>query len=204
MLSFGSFLYTSTHVPALLVILVILVFPRAPLFLVCCLGCIPHVSQTGRVTALVKGGKQAQDPPSLWPCNFTDATAFSSLFFLALHCSFFLYIFYLLCLFYYFIFTKLFFIVIFQGHLSPLSAAFSGCFFGLFCPVLFGGCFLALCRAPVSSDWFFIWDSLKPSSTSFLFIIIVFLFSFILGWVPFSSEHFFFEIVLQSSTLLFY
>ena len=61
---FGSFSYTSSaQVPALLVILVFLVFPRAPLFWVCCLGCIPHVSQTGRVIALETGGKQAQDPP---------------------------------------------------------------------------------------------------------------------------------------------
>ena len=35
-----TFLYSA------LVVLVFLVFPRAPLFIVCCLGCIPHVSQT--------------------------------------------------------------------------------------------------------------------------------------------------------------
>ena len=44
--SFWVFSYTSTHVPALLVILVFLVFPTAPLFLVCCLGHSPYVSQT--------------------------------------------------------------------------------------------------------------------------------------------------------------
>ena len=55
-----------------------------------------------------------------------------------------------------------------QGHLSPLTAAFSGCFFGLFCPFLLGGCFLALRRAPISSSWFFLWHSLRPSSTQLL------------------------------------
>ena len=45
MLPLGSFSYTSsTQVPALLVILVFLVFSRAPLFLVCCLGCSPRVT----------------------------------------------------------------------------------------------------------------------------------------------------------------
>ena len=63
--------------------------------------------------------------------------------------------------------------VFFQGHLSPLSAAFSGCFFGLFCPVLLDGWFLARRRAPIFSSWFFIWYSLRPPSTSFLFVIIV-------------------------------
>ena len=65
MLPFGSFSYTSsTQIPALLVILVFLVFPRAPLFLVCCLGRIPHVSQpVAGWLHLWTGGKQAQDPP---------------------------------------------------------------------------------------------------------------------------------------------
>ena len=65
MLRFGSFSYTSaTHIPGLLVILVFLVFPRAPLFVVWCLGCNPHVSQTvvGWLH-LWTDGKQAQDPP---------------------------------------------------------------------------------------------------------------------------------------------
>ena len=35
----------------------------------------------------------------IWPCDFTDVTAFSSLFFLAVHYYFFLYIFFLLWLF---------------------------------------------------------------------------------------------------------
>ena len=66
-------------------------------------------------------------------------------------------------------FTKfLFMVVLFQGHLSPQSAAFFGHFFGLFCPVLLGGCFLALHRAPISFNWFFIWHSLRPSSTQLL------------------------------------
>ena len=109
---------------------------------------------------------------NLWPCDFTDVTAFSSLFFLAVHYCFFLYIFFLLWLFSLFIFNQVLFhgCVPFQGHLSPLSAAFPGCFFGLFCPVLLGGCFLVLRRAPVSSDWFFIWHSLslRPSSIKLL------------------------------------
>jgi len=58
--------------------------------------------------------------------------------------------------------------VVFQEHHSSLSAAFPGCFVGLFCPVLLGGCFLALCRAPISSDRFFIWHPLRPSSTQLL------------------------------------
>ena len=58
--------------------------------------------------------------------------------------------------------------VLFQGHLSSLTAAFSGCFFGLFCPILLGGCLLALRRASISSNWFFIWHSLRPSSTQLL------------------------------------
>ena len=76
---------------------------------------------------------------NLWPCDFTDVTAFSSLLFLALHYCFFLFIFFLLWLFYIFVYQVLFHgcVVLFQGHLSPLSAAFSGCFFSLFCPVLF-------------------------------------------------------------------
>ena len=104
---------------------------------------------------------------NLWPCDFTDVTAFSFLFFLALHYCFFLCMFYLLWVF----FFEAFFHgcdVLFQGHLSSLTAAFSGCFFGLFCPILLGGCLLALCRASISSNWFFIWHSLRPSSTQLL------------------------------------
>ena len=59
-------------------------------------------------------------------------------------------------------------VVLFQGHLSPMNAAFSGCFFGLFCQVLLGVCFLAPCRTSMSSDWCFAWDSLRPSSTQLL------------------------------------
>ena len=65
---------------------------------------------------------------SLWPSDFTDVTALCSL-----------YIFFILWLFLslFKFFTQFFFmVVLFQGHLSPLSVAFSGCFFGLFCPVL--------------------------------------------------------------------
>ena len=43
MLPFGSFGYTSTHIPSLLVVLVFLVFPKAPLFLVCCFGGVFHM-----------------------------------------------------------------------------------------------------------------------------------------------------------------
>ena len=104
---------------------------------------------------------------NLWPCDFTDVTAFSFLFFLALHYCFFLSMFYLL----WGVFFEVFFHgcdVLFQGHLSSLTAAFSGCFFGLFCPILLGGCLLALRRASISSSWFFIWHSLRPSSTQLL------------------------------------
>ena len=88
---------------------------------------------------------------NICPCDFTDVTAFS-LFFLALHYCFYLYIFFLLWLFFGFFiyfFNQVLFhgcIVLFQGHLSPWSFAFSGCFFGLFCAVLLGSCFLALHR----------------------------------------------------------
>ena len=108
---------------------------------------------------------------NLWLCDFTDVTAFSSLFFLALHYYFILYIFFLLWLFLwpFNFFTKfIFMVVLFQGHLSPLSAAFFGRFFGLFCPVLLGGGILALHRAPISSNWFFVWHSLRPTSTQLL------------------------------------
>ena len=79
-------------------------------------------------------------------CDFIDVTAFSSVFFLALHYCFFLFIFFLLK-FYGFFFGFLIFLPIsfswlccsFSRAPSPLSAAFSGCFFGLFCPVLLGG-----------------------------------------------------------------
>ena len=106
-------------------------------------------------------------------CDFNDVTAFSSLFFLALHYCFFLYIFFLLLLFLWLFkfFYQVHFhgsVVLFQGHLSAPSAAFSGCFFGLSCPVLLVGGVLALLRAPISSSWFFIWHSLRPSSTQLL------------------------------------
>ena len=87
---------------------------------------------------------------NLWPCDFTDVTAFPSLFFLALCYCFFLIIFYLVWLFPWVKKTKkmakLLFHgcgVLFQGHLAPLTAAFSGRFFGLFCPVLLV-CFLCV------------------------------------------------------------
>ena len=107
---------------------------------------------------------------NLWPRDFTDVTAFSSPFFLALHYCFFLYIFFLLWLFWggFLNFYQVLFHGSFTGHLSPLSAAFSGRFFSLFCPVLLGGWFLALRKAPISSDWFFILHSLGPSSTQLL------------------------------------
>ena len=121
MLPLGSFSYTSsTQVPAfLLVILAFLVFPRAPLFLVCCLGHSPHVSRTvagllhfkqvvnrlkiphGLSTPLFhrwsevpsseesvvihhkKNYRLYKDATchNLWPCDLTDVTTFSSLFF---------------------------------------------------------------------------------------------------------------------------
>ena len=83
---------------------------------------------------------------------------------------------------------------------SPLTAAFSGCFFGLFCPVLLGGGFLAHCRAPISSDWFFVWHSLRPSSTQLLVRNRT---GFCSHWAHFSPEYIFLQIVLQSPTLLF-
>ena len=52
--------------------------------------------------------------------------------------------------------------------LWPLLPNSSCCFFGLFCPILLGGCLLAHRRASISSDWFFIWHSLRPSSTQLL------------------------------------
>ena len=70
---------------------------------------------------------------NLWPCDFTDVTAFSSLFFLALHYCSFLYIFFHLwlcvCLFNFF--TKFFFMVLLfflNGYFLlwvPLSLAVS-------------------------------------------------------------------------------
>ena len=117
---------------------------------------------------------------NFWPCDFTDVTALSSQFFLALHYCFFFYTFFLLWLlicppppplFFKFFFNEVLFhgcVVLFQGHLSPLTAAFSGCFFGLFCPVLLVGGVLALLRAPISSNWFFVWHSFGPSSTQLL------------------------------------
>ena len=143
---------------------------------------------------------------NLWPCDFTDVTAFSSLFFLALHYCFFLYISFLLWLL---LWVLNVYQVIFHGcsflgaPFSP-NVAFSGCFFGLFCPVL-GGCFLALCRSLISSDWFFVWHSLRPSSTQLL----------VRNHSGFSSHWYlagllfllstsFLQVVLQSSTLLFF
>jgi len=103
---------------------------------------------------------------NIWPCDFTDVTAFSSLFFLALHHFFFLYIFFLLWLFVWLFnfFTKFFF----MGTFSP-----EYCFFWLFLwPFLPGSSWwrisLALHRAPISSHWFFMWHSLRPSSTQLL------------------------------------
>ena len=65
--------------------------------------------------------------------------------------------------------------------------------------------FLALRRAPVSSDWLFVWDSLRPSSTQLLVRDHSgFFLSLILGWAPFSSECFFLQTVPQSSTLFFF
>ena len=173
MLPFGSFSYTSNPVPGLLlVILVFLVFPRVPLFLACCLGGMKFLQGEGSMVIYCKKNYLLYKDATchnLWPCDFTDVTAFSSLLFLALHYCFFLFIFFLLWLnFFFFFFYQVLFhgcVVLFQGHLSPLNAAFSGCFFSLFCPVLFWWLFF---RAPISSDWFFVWDSLRPSSTQLL------------------------------------
>ena len=69
---------------------------------------------------------------------------------------------------------KVFYQFLFHGAGCSFSRApfspeccFFWLFFGLFCPVL-GVCFLALHRAPISSDWFFMWRSLGPSSTQLL------------------------------------
>ena len=104
-------------------------------------------------------------------------TVFSSLFFLALHYCFFLYRFCLVWLFPWFknIFkiAKFFFMVVvffFKGtflHWLLLFLAVSLASSAQFFLFLFF-CFLALCRAPISSDWFFIWHSLRPSSTQLL------------------------------------
>ena len=104
---------------------------------------------------------------NLWLCDFTDVTAFSSLFFLALHHCFFLYIFFLLWLL---LWLFNFYQVRFHGY-SFSGAPFSPecCFF---CPVL-GGWFLALRRSPISSDWFFVWLSLRPSSTQVPAVVIL-------------------------------
>ena len=88
--------------------------------------------------------------------------------------------------------------VLFQRHLSLLTAAFSGCFFGLFCPVFLGGYLLA----PVSSDWFFIWHSLRPSTQLLVHNHSGLCSHWYLAGLLFSSEYFFLQIVLQSSTLL--
>ena len=108
---------------------------------------------------------------SLWPCDFTDVTAFCSLFFLALHYCFFLYIFVLLWLFLWLF--KCFYQVLFNGcsfSRTPFSP--ECCFFWLFLwpflPSSSWWWFLALCRSLISSDWFFGWHSLRPSSTQLL------------------------------------
>ena len=69
---------------------------------------------------------------NLWPCDFTDVTAFSSLFFLALHYCFFLYIFFLLWLLLWLLNVYIY-QVLFHGC-SFSGAPFSPecCFFWLF------------------------------------------------------------------------
>ena len=103
-----------------------------------------------------------------WCCCFLFSVLFSfALLLLSLHILPFM----AFSLAFFIIFYQVLFhgcVVLFQGHLSSQSAAFSGCFFGLFCPVPPGGCFLALHGAPIFSSWFFIWHSLRPSSTQLL------------------------------------
>ena len=69
-----------------------------------------------------------------------------------------------------FLFTKFFFMVCCSFSRAPFSpdCCLFWRFFGLFCPVLLLGGVLALCRAPISSNWFFVWHSLGPSSTQLL------------------------------------
>ena len=83
---------------------------------------------------------------NLWPCDFTDVTAFSSLFFLALHYCFLFYIFFLLWLF---LSLFLIYIVFFlRSSFSWLCCSFS--------------------RAPFSPEccfyWLFLWPLLPSSS----------------------------------------
>ena len=136
MLPFGSFSHNcSTQVPTLLVILVFLVFPRVPLFLACCLGGMKFLQGEGSMVIHCKKNYLLYKDATchnLWPCDFTDVTAFSSLLFLALHYCFFLYIFFLLWLFLWLFkfFTKFFFMVVsffFKGIFLPEC-----CFFWLF------------------------------------------------------------------------
>ena len=118
----------------------------------------------------------------LWPCDFTDVTAFYSLFLLVLHYCFFLYIFFLLLLFLWLFkfFYQVHFhgsVVLFQGHLSAPSAAFSGCFFGLFFPVLLCVFYffifkhsIELSSLPIGSSYGILLGLLLPS---FMFVIAV-------------------------------
>ena len=150
MLPFGSFSYTSsTHIPTL-VILVFLVFPRAPLFLVCCLGHSPHVSQTVAEWLHLTGGKQAQDPPGslhtvVSPVEWSSLKGRSPRWFTVRKTT---------C------FTKMPLVTI-SGHVISLTLLLS-----LLCSSLLPSswCFLALHRVPVSSNWFFVWDSLRSST----------------------------------------
>ena len=115
---------------------------------------------------------------NLWPCDFTNVTAFSSLFFLALHYCFFLYIFGLLWLFLwlnFFFNAKFFFMVVvffFKGTFLPwlllflaVSLASSAQFFLVF--------FFSTVGLPsllIGSSYGILLGLLLPS---FLFIIIV-------------------------------
>ena len=58
------------------------------------------------------------------------------------------------------------------------------------------------------SDWFFVWHSLRPSSTQLVVrnpSVVVFGSHWYLAWLLFLRSTFFFlQIVLQSSTLLFF
>ena len=81
---------------------------------------------------------------NLWPCDFTDVTAFSSRFLLAVHYCFFLCIFFLLWLF---LWRFNFYQVLFRGW------SFSGAPFSPEC------CFF----------WMFLWPFLPSSSWCFFF-----------------------------------
>ena len=92
---------------------------------------------------------------------------FLFVFFLALRYCLFLYIFFLVWLFLWLFF--IFYQVLFHGcSFSRASFSPECCFFWLFLWPLLPSSFLALCRAPISSDWFFVWHSLRPSSTQLL------------------------------------